>query len=206
MKLITNFIVGKWITAIAVICILLTFYKEASTQGFSGTLVTGVNIAQIDGDDWAGFDKFGLTAGGRLTYITGKNFDFSLEMLYSQRGAASKRFAKGEENNIRLNYFEVPFIFSLKDWSMDNGKYFKVRAEAGLSYAYLFDIVNTRFNEDNFKKHDLSWLLGVGYQFSRRIGLGLRYTSSFRKIYQDPVSETDIFKSYFVTARTEFYF
>ena len=186
--------------------LFLLFGVAISAQGFRGTALIGTNIAQIDGDDWAGFDKFGITAGGRLTYITDNNIDFSLEMLYSQRGAAEKRFAKGDDKNINLNYFEVPLIVSLKDWSIDNGSYFKVRAEAGLSFSYLFDIKNTRFAEENFRKQDLSWLLGVGYQFSKRIGLGLRYTSSFLKIYNDPDTETDILKSYFITARMEFYF
>jgi outer membrane receptor protein involved in Fe transport len=194
------------IKVLPTLLLLLLFGAVVSAQGFRGTAVIGSNIAQIDEDDWAGFDKFGVTAGGRLTYITDKNIDFSLEMLYSQRGAAERRFAKGDEKNINLSYFEVPLIVSLKDWSMDNGSYYKVRAEAGLSFSYLFDIKNTRFAEENFKKQDFSWLLGVGYQFSKRIGLGLRYTSSFLKIYNDPDLEKDILKSYFITARMEFYF
>ena len=177
-----------------------------SGQGFDGTAVIGFNAAQIDGDDWAGFDKLGLHVGGRLSYKMKENLDLSLEMLYSQRGASNKRFAKEEENNIDLNYFEVPLILSLKDWYIGTENYHKVRAEAGLSFGYLFEVKTTRFEEENFKKNDLSWILGVGYQFSKRIGISFRYTSSFFKIYNDNPEEADKLKSYFLTARTEFYF
>ncbi|MBK9254741.1 MAG: PorT family protein [Saprospiraceae bacterium] len=180
--------------------------NEILGQGFKGTAIIGMNASQVDGDDWAGYDKFGLQVGGRLSYRMEGSMDVSLEMLYSQRGAAEKRFAKGDEKNIRLNYFEIPVIFSLKDWYIEKGDYYKARAEAGLSYGYLFEVQTPLFDEQNFKKNDLSWLLGVGYQFGRRIGMSLRYTSSFGKIYRNEIENTNTLLSYFLSARLEFHF
>ena len=185
---------------------LLPSVTTFTQGGFKGTIVAGINASQIDEDDWAGYDKFGLSVGGRLSYTNSGIFDLAIEMLYSQRGAAQKRFANEPENNISLNYFEIPVLFSLRDWSMDNGKYYRVRAEAGLSYGFLFGAESTRYDPELFRKHDLSWVLGGAYQFSSRIGLSLRFTSSMRRLFPDPVSERNILKSYFFTLRSEFYF
>lgn len=185
---------------------LHSIHGVVSGQGFKGTLIAGLNASQIDEDDWAGYDKFGLTVGGRLSYTNFSAFDIALEMLYSQRGAAEKFRAKEPEKNIKLNYFEIPVLISLRDWSIDNGRYYRVRAEAGLSYGFLAGAETPRYDTELFRKHDISWILGGGYQFSSRFGVALRFTSSMRRLYPDPVLQADILKSYFFTFRSEFYF
>lgn len=185
------------------IVLLVLFSSPISGQRFKAAAVIGMNASQIDGDSLFGFDKAGFSAGFRLSYINNKSFDFALEMLYSQRGSGVKVFRSGGRNSVSLNYLELPLIVSLRDWYNEKEDYHKVRAEAGLSYGYLFGAESIRFDVDRFKRHDISWILGIGLNLNKMIGLSLRYTSSFTNMYQDPSPENRTFKGYFFTLRTE---
>ncbi len=56
---------------------------------FTGGLVAGVNMAQVDGDYFAGYYKFGLNAGPIVYAQVAKRVAFSMEILYSQKGSKS---------------------------------------------------------------------------------------------------------------------
>lgn len=173
-------------------------------QRFKAAALAGINLSQIDGDNLYGFNKLGVTAGGRLSYANSKSVDLALEMLYSQRGSAVRVFNNNPGDKISLNYLELPLVVSLRDWYVTSGDYYKVRVDGGFSYAYLFGADASGFNEDYFRKHDVSWLLGAGIRFTKFWGLSLRYTSSFYNMYKDPSSPASSLKGYFITLRSEF--
>ncbi len=196
--------IHKHISALLFIfCILVIGQSKSFGQGFRGGVVLGLNASQIDGDTLYGFNKAGLTVGGRLSYYTEKSWDICLEMLYSQRGSAIKLFTQNDNWINALNYLEIPIVFRLKDWYIEKEDYHKVRADAGLSYGYLFGVKSPVFGEELFKKNDISWLLGLGINFTKHIGASLRYTSSLGKVVN---TETTKFHSYFLTLRTEYTF
>ncbi len=182
-------------------------YYQGFSQGFKATGIVGVNASQIDGDDSYGFHKIGLSAGARLSYATDKSYDFSLEMLYSERGSLVKPIDDKIPNfKIKLNYFEFPIVFSLRDWYVESDGFYKVRADAGISYGYLFGVDAPGYDETNFKTHDVSYLIGAGLNLTKRFGVSLRYTSSFFNVYKtQDVNEIKLL-SYFLTLRTEYSF
>ena len=187
---------------IAITFLMLCFMQNIHAQKFKASLILGTNISQIDGDSLYGFKKLGLTTGGRLSYTNNKTFDLALEMLYSQRGSSVKLFSKQANEKIPLNFLEIPVVVSLRDWYIEKGGYYKVRAEGGLSYGYLFNASSSKYDVTKFGKSDLSWLLGVGINLNKKIGIAARYTSSFIDIYKD-TPDLVYFKSYFITLRTE---
>lgn len=179
--------------------------NDAKAQRFSGSAVFGLNLAQIDGDDLAGFSKLGLTGGFKLAYPLKENIDINMEMLYSQRGStAGFGFGSSGVNFIDLKYVELPLYVNIKDWFIEDEKYHKVKAHAGLSYAYLFDVNSSNgiLNNDidNYKRHSISYMLGVDYAFNSKIALTVRYTRAINTIY------TVRAISYFLTFRTEYSF
>lgn len=170
-------------------------------QGFKASLVTGLNLAQIDGDTLYGFNMQGLTAGIRLMYDTKTNRDISIEMLYSERGA--KQFFFDQGRSINLSYLEVPIIYSFRDWYIEDKKFFRVRGEVGITNSLLFRTRSNFYDEENFKDFDFGWLLGAGFNFTKRIGLGIRYSSSLLNLSKN---ENTKLKSYFLTIRGEYNF
>ncbi len=175
-------------------------------QRFKAAALIGINAAQIDGDSLFGYKKTGFHLGGRLSYVNNKSFDIALEMLYSQRGA-SREFSNNRPNDvISANYVEIPLVFNIRDWFNTEKKYHKVRAEFGISYAYLINVESTKYDINKFSKNDVSWFLGSGIRFSPLWGVALRYTSSLSNMYKDPDGSIERFKSYFITFRSEFYF
>ena len=177
----------------------------AEAQRFKGSAVFGLNLCQIDGDEIAGFSKLGLTGGFKLAYPLKENVDLNVEMLYSQRGSTTGfGFGNSDENYTDLQYISLPVYVNIKDWFMEDDDYHKVKAHAGLSYGYLFavDSSNGILSNDisTYRRHNISYLLGVNYAFNSRLGLTVRYTRALNSL----VSLRAI--SYFITVRTEYTF
>lgn len=172
-------------------------------QRFKATGIVGVNMAQIDGDSLFGFNKMGMTAGARLSYANDKIWDVSLEMLFSQRGASDRFPNRGKR--IHTQYLEIPVVVSIRDWYMEDDKYYRVRADLGLTYGVLFNPTTDIFDVTRFNTHDFSWLAGAGVQFNKRWGISLRYTSSLNNLYKSEGSPINL-QSYFITLRTEINF
>ncbi|MCE2790636.1 MAG: PorT family protein [Saprospiraceae bacterium] len=189
---------------LVLLCVMLHNPVDSFSQRFKAAAIVGMNASQIDGDNLYGFKKLGLQAGGRLSYQNSKVVDIALEMLYSQRGSAVNYFSNAPEDKIDLRYLELPLVLSLRDWYIEEGKYYKVRAEGGLSYGYLFGVRTPGYPEENFRRHDVSWLVAAGIQLNRWAGFSLRYTSSLGKMYKDPFSGSAILHGYFLTLRGEF--
>lgn len=176
------------------------------SQRFKASAVFGLNVSQIDGDNLYGFSKLGLTGGVKLAYPLRDNIDVNLEMLYSQRGSTSG-FGFGSEPDIYtdMQYIELPLYISIKDWYFEEEGYHKVRAHAGLSFGNLFGVDSSSgviSNDiDTYNRTDISYLLGVGYNFTKQLGLTIRFTRSFNSLYK---ANNAI--GYFVTTRAEFKF
>lgn len=188
-----------------ILCVTFIIPSSMYSQRFKAMGVFGANTAQIDGDTLYGFKKLGITAGARLSYSNEKVWDIALEMLYSQRGSSENLFNTNKGRNINLNFIEWPLIFSIRDWYQESEKYYKVRAEAGLSYGYLFGAEANGYDVSEVLKHDVSWLLAAGLNFTKRLGISMRYTSSFSNLYDGPRNDIR-YKSYFLTFRTEYQF
>ncbi|MFZ1562261.1 MAG: porin family protein [Saprospiraceae bacterium] len=193
-------------SSIFLIFLLFVLSPDCTGQRFKAMAIIGANASQIDGDNLYGFNKLGVSAGGRLSYANDKNIDYALEMLYSQRGSSVKIFNNEDGNKISLNYIEIPIIVSIRDWYNEKDGYYKVRAEGGISYGYLFGANASGFQEEYFRKHDVCWLAAVGINFNKMLGLSLRYTASFSNMYKDPTADRSTLKGYFITLRSEINF
>ncbi len=174
---------------IIAIFILSSISLLSAQRGFKGSATVGFSANQIDGDALIGYHKLGLTAGVSLFYPLNKKLDLGLELLYTQRGSSPQAY--DNVSGIHLDYLEVPLVIRIKDWYYEEDDFYKVYAEGGLSAAYLFnvDTDSDLFNGTigGFNKMDLSIILGIGYNFNKRWGMGIRYTRSLFPIYGDVV-------------------
>ena len=170
----------KKLSAILFQILFVLSVQTAQSQGFDAALILGATAAQIDGDGLVGYHKVGLTGGIRASYPLEAKSDLGLELLFSQRGSRSPLSESGAlVNSTTLNYLEIPVFYNYKDWYQEEEGYYKVRAEGGLSYGYLFSVVSNNTG---------------------------RWTRSFLRLWESPtIPNVEGLISYFLTFRLEYH-
>ena len=194
----------KTLFSIFVFCFIFGLHTM-DAQRFKGSVVFGLNLAQIDGDDLAGYNKLGWTGGVKLAYPLKDNVDINMEMLYSQRGSNDGfGFGSMSNNYTDLKYLEIPVYANIMDWFIKDEGYHKVKAHAGLNFSYLFAVDSSNgavSNDiDTYKRNNIGYLLGVDYMFTNYLGTSVRYNRAFNSILESNAI------SYWVTVRTEYAF
>ena len=144
---------------------------------FKLSLIAGLNAAQINGDDIAGYNKVGLEAGGEISYRIKESWMPSVSILYSQKGSRSEPRLDGYLTHYRLNYVSIPVMMHY----LDGG----IRISGGLSYNRLLssDFLQRDFDETTerapyYRNTDINVILGFGYFTSNHWGFDLRWSNS----------------------------
>ena len=187
---------------------LISISLFSQDNRFSASALVGTTFAQINGDNHAGYDKFGFTGGLRGEVILTERFRLSMGLLYSQRGAKSTDIPSFRINqsrikkplDIRLNYVEVPVLFNFMASQNWEGRYL-LQLQAGISYSRLInntveevlypnldDIVFAELAED-FSKNDLGIIFGVAFYLTERFSLGVRHQYSLNALYESDTPE-----------------
>jgi len=186
----------KIFLAFTMVC--LCFLAEAQKDNrFTAQAMVGFNAAQIRGDALAGYDFFGLTAGFQVTYPIAERWDLGIELLYSNKGSQREMSFSNAPNLLKtsLDYLEVPIIAIVRDWYIEDERYYKVAAHAGFSFARLFEASSNNplyaDNVNEFKQNDFALIFGVSYNFTKRFAVNTRYSNSIINFYEDDVLETD---------------
>ncbi len=181
-----------------VILFLLTFFMLQAVdsqaqrrrwnpkQRFKAAVLFGTNASQMDGDNFTGYDKFGLQFGVRGTTLLARHLDLNFELLFSQKGTRvetnSNRLFSEKNRILHLNYVEVPILLRYKVKEEGTGTFL----EGGVSFARLLgssiqedtsQIIHTFSEiEEEFKRSELNFIAGLGYQITPNLGLGMRAT------------------------------
>lgn len=175
-----------------VILLLLSFLvwsDDATAQRrFEGGLTVGMNASQINGDDFAGYNKFGIRGGVRANTILGDRSYVMLEILFSHRGSASvTNDLVLDKVKINTNFIEVPVLFSYKDWEMED--YYKMHGHIGLSYSRLINVTtegSLYVNEtDNFNDNMLGFVLGASFFATKNLSFDLRFNRGITWLYNN---------------------
>ena len=191
-----------------------------TAQRFGAAVVAGMNASQIDGDQLAGYDKIGLTAGFKTMIQFESAIKLNVEFLYAERGSRPSIWndSYDPDVNITLQYMEIPFYVSVGDWWQEEGGYHKVTAHGGFSYGRLFQAKTVDYynsSEDSydllvpyFNDNDFSWMLGATYRFSPRFGIMGRYTRGITPLLDAEKHNLNRQRllTYFLTLRLEYYF
>ena len=196
---------------IFIILFFTVISNELSAQNsprFSSGVAAYFNAAQIDGDEIAGFNRFGYTVGAFGRARLKKNMDLGLEIKYSTRGS---RYGKNDPPivNIGLKYIEVPVLFIIKDWLKEDekNKFYKMEFLGGLSAARLISSSSLNNIHPEFKKFDLSWTAGFSYFTTKHFAYAARYTRSFTPVYSYEKNGQNIrLISYFISLGLEYKF
>ena len=161
-------------------------YYEEVPRTFYGGLVVGANFTQVDGDNYAGYHRVGINAGGIVYTKFDEHIAASIEILYSQKGSRGHFDIQNANGHIvsgyklKLNYAEVPLQLC----------YFDRRRShfgAGISIARLVNyteegslngIPSTDFDKYPMKKMDYNFIIGGNLHIWQGLFLNARFQYS----------------------------
>ncbi|MBK7175364.1 MAG: outer membrane beta-barrel protein [Bacteroidales bacterium] len=159
----------------------------AHAQAFKAELISGFNISQVDGDETAGFKKYGLNTGVGVVLPVYKNWSLSFETLYSQKGSRlRKQYNDSLDGSYRLflNYAEVPFMIQYTDKNF-------MSAGAGVSWGRLVHVQEWKngYRVDSvtllngpFSKDDFQLFGDFRFRIYKNLKVNARYAYSFKKL------------------------
>ena len=158
------------------------FFVKSEGQQFKGSIVSGLTLAQIDGDLLSGFNQPGLRSGLHLDSRINDRWSLAMEMAFSQSGSRRQLTDSPGAviHKIRLNQVEVPVLVQFTEW--------KFKVGSGLIYQRLFnyaikDIAGsdvTKFY--SFRNNHLSFLAACTVQFNERWGMVLSWSKSINAL------------------------
>jgi hypothetical protein len=164
-----------------------SWYEEEPRTFYAGPII-GANFSQIDGDNYAGYNKIGFNAGGILYAHLANKVAVSMEILYSQKGARSTISKEAANRTFIINkykatlsYAEVPIQLCFFDKR-------KSHFGAGFSYSQLIageetadvtpTIAKPNFENYPFKKMDVNLVLGGNLHLYKGFFLNFRFQYS----------------------------
>jgi hypothetical protein len=195
----------KNIITILLISCIATFMtaqgQENDGRRFTGTIVGGMNLSQIEGDAEQGFDKVGLNIGAKAGAILAERWELGFEILFSQQGSQSE-MVRGIPRlyYCNLNYIEVPILVTFKDWQVtdaNNRSFHRFQASLGLSYNRLmggrlerygiieFQGAGELVNLGNFRQNHIMLMGDVNFYITRNWGVNIRFSQAPMNIRTD---------------------
>jgi len=169
---------------------LVLFISYVSyAQTFGGGIMAGLSASQLDGDNWGGYNKAGLTFGIYTNARFTKHIDAQLELRYVQKGSKSSEKDQTVFYLSKLNYVEMPLFLKynfLERFSFN----------VGLAAGYLQKATEDKDGigdlpaDPEFNKFEFSGLAGVEYRFLKNMFFNVRFNYSILPVRSHPGDQT----------------
>jgi hypothetical protein len=157
-------------------------------QAFQGGVAAGLVGSQVAGDTYSGFRKPGAYAGLWVRLNLSDRSSLQTELSYFQKGSRHNPDEKKQDYTfylMRLGYIEMPFLYQ---YHLKN----KVILEVGPSFSFLLHSYEERdYEEVSYGKFclvNLSFMAGIGYPITEKLGVNFRMNSSVLSIRTDEVN------------------
>lgn len=97
---------------ISFIFFLVIVSSSLKAQRFTGGVMIGGDVSQVDGDTYSGYTKFGYLGGAYVGLQVSPHSSFQLELEYIQKGSRNDTNATGITSYLlRLHYIEIPILY-----------------------------------------------------------------------------------------------
>jgi hypothetical protein len=159
--------------------LLIFIVLSASAQEFNAGIFGGINVSQVSGDSYSGFNKLAFTGGVFVNRPIDKNFYWQVEIKYGTRGVYEGP-TDGNPTLYKSAYHILELPLSV-NYLFDD----RIMIELGTSPEVL---LTTRFWDENGlmdkssypynRRIGLSVFAGIAYWFNAHMMAGLRYTNS----------------------------
>ncbi len=178
------FLTGMKRLASIIFCFIIVSICEA--QNFDASLILGANFSQIDGDQFAGYNKLGLNTGIEISREVNEEWDAAFELMYSMKGSKKVIDPDVFEPTLKISYHyvEVPLLAKYKGFK-------KIELLGGVSLGV--NVFNERDDngiiteEDELNRTEVALVLGGGYYISDNVALELRHGYSLLSVRDFPI-------------------
>jgi len=160
----------------------ILFPLMADGQRILGQLSVGMNLTQVDGDEYYGFHKVGLNVGPGILIPFGKNKKWAvgMELLYSQKGSHHKGNTDSTTFDLKYDYLEIPVLVHFTDKKVISG---------GLGFAY-GQLINHQGTDSTFSQYpitalsnrDVSVIADLQIRLWNRLWADVRYQYSMVRL------------------------
>ena len=151
-----------------------------AAQDFNARVGAGVVASQVDGDRYAGYHKFGFSAGASVDRMLSRNMGFRLGLRYARKGSHTTDDNLPDFYHTELHYAELPVSAF---YAFRNCEF-----EAGLACGYLlkakedvdgYGLTGPAFK---FRRAELGVLTGVNYQIIKNVYITMQFNYSLTAI------------------------
>ncbi|NJM14206.1 MAG: PorT family protein [Bacteroidales bacterium] len=173
------------------VCCGFVFAVAKPQRGFDGGLLLGLCAAQIDGDNYKGYNKAGLVAGGYVSRYFNNKYGAKMELKFIGKGASKP---VTEQNprvyKVVLNYVSLPLLLMYR---FNDKLSFDIGAENSILIKAKEDLDGGGFTEPldgPYEQYELAGIFGVNYNFSKKFAVNLSHGYSFTPIGRHPGGQT----------------
>ena len=171
------------------VLILLLANQFVFAQTFGGGVFAGLSASQLDGDNWGGYHKAGLSFGIYTNTKINKYVDAQMELKYVQKGSKSDSEDQNVFYHSKLNYIELPVFLKYRFLE-------KFSANIGLTVGYLQkstenkDRIGDEPTDPPFNEFEFSGLAGIEYKIVENLFFNVRFNYSILPIRDHPGNQT----------------
>lgn len=157
------------------------------SQSFHGGITAGVVGSQVAGDNFSGYNKGGLYAGGWVSLDATERSGLKMEITYFQKGSRENPTEKNgyQQYLLRLNYIEMPILYQYK--------LNRFTFEAGPSAGFLMghyeeageQVISDYQGYIKPAQVTIQINLGVSMKINPKLGVGIRTNDSLWNVYSE---------------------
>ena len=165
-----------------ILLLIVAPFTSVKAQEIKFGIKGGLNLANL-GDDASDVEhRFGLHAGGFVSFPLLSNFRIQPEVVYSQQGAQAD-FGSDER---KYDYLNIPVIVKFmltKNFNVQAGPQLGILLSANEEVSG--DEIDVK---DTLKSTDIGVGFGIGYETSDNVSIDARYNLGFTDIVDDGTS------------------
>lgn len=137
--------------------LFIAMLSSTQAQRFLGSIIGGINLSQVDGDEVYGFYKVGANVGAGISLPLDEKqcWSVTLELLYAQHGSYKKSNA---------GYFDTLVYAESMFTDVDRSVSFDPRMKCKLQLDYVEVPVMAHYEDPN-----TGWAIGAGFSWGRLV-------------------------------------
>jgi len=166
---------------------LILIVVKASAQEFRAGPLLGTSFSQVDGDNFSGFNKVGITLGAFVTRSISDKWELQFDISYIQKGsreAPKPDKGKLDDYKIHLDYMQFPIVarYRYKNFSVEGGMSIAVliNDKEEIDGTPIEDLPS--YNKVPFQTMEYATVFGLNYHLNDRLWINARLLYSLNRI------------------------